>query len=81
MDCDNVVDEDCEPWVKVPEARQFASRASVLADVKTTKKKRQSKSAKRPGGPQGGGYNKARSTAALHVTQRNDIHLTFQQPP
>ena len=81
MDCDNVVDEDCEPWVKVPEARQFACRASVPADVKTPKKKRHSKSHKHPGGPQGGGYNRKRSAAALRTTQRNDAHLTFQQTP
>merc|ERR1711865_658754 len=75
MDCDDVGDEGAAPRASVPEDGRLAGHGSVPADVKPNKKKRQSKSAKRPGGPQGGGYNKARSTAALRVTQRNDTHL------
>jgi len=78
MDSDDVGGEGGVPWVTV-RCEPMQSHGNIVAAP--GKKKRQSKSAKRPGGPQGGGYNKARSTAALHVTQRNDIHLTFQQPP
>ena len=68
MDCDDVGDEGGAPRVTVPEARMFAGRASVPADVKPAKKKQQSPSAKHPGGHQGGNYNQARSAAALRVT-------------
>ena len=77
MDCDDDCAEGGALRATVPGAGLSTGHASGAADVKTPKKKRHSPSHKRPGGPQGGNYNKKRSAAALRTTQRNDTHLTF----